>query len=438
MELPHVQTLLTLITFVGTATTLYSGKSDVIDLNPTTFTSRVVDSDDIWIVEFYAPWCGHCKSLAPEYSKAASALKGIVKVGGVNSDEHKSLGGEFQVRGFPTIKIFGLNKKSPSDYEGPRTAQGIIDAAFKELKKTVESRLGGRSSGGDSGKKKGNSQDVVELTDSNFKELVLESKDMWLVEFYAPWCGHCQRLAPHWEQAATELKGKVKLGALDSTKHTIISGKYKIQGFPTIKHFPAGPKEEPEEYDGGRTAGDIVTWALEKAASSAPPPEVLELTNESALKEACENNQLCIISILPQLLDCQSECRNNYINMLKKLGDKFKRNRWGWVWAQAMDQQELEDGLEIGGFGYPALAVLNFRKMKYSILRGSFSYDGINEFLKSVAVGRGSSIPIRGAKIPNIAKKDPWDGKDEELPLEEDIDLSDVDLEDSPTSRSEL
>lgn len=53
-----------------------------------------------------------------------------------------------------------------------------------------------------------------------------------------------------------------------------------------------------------------------------------------------------------------------------------------WVWAEAGVQPELEAMLEIGGFGYPAMAVMNTKKMKYSILRGSFSNDGINEFLR--------------------------------------------------------
>ena len=69
--------------------------------------------------------------------------------------------------------------------------------------------------------KSSDSKDVIELTDQNFDKLVLESNDMWLVEFFAPWCGHCKNLAPHWASAATELKGKVKLGALDATMNTM-------------------------------------------------------------------------------------------------------------------------------------------------------------------------------------------------------------------------
>lgn len=53
-----------------------------------------------------------------------------------------------------------------------------------------------------------------------------------------------------------------------------------------------------------------------------------------------------------------------------------------WVWSEAGSQPELETALDIGGFGYPAMAVINAKKMKYSILRGSFSKDGIYEFLR--------------------------------------------------------
>lgn len=82
--------------------------------------------------------------------------------------------------GFPTIKIFGANKRSPIDYNQQRTAQAIADAALAEAKKKVSEKLGGRGSGGSGGS--GGSSDVVELTESNFDKLVLQSDDVWLVE----------------------------------------------------------------------------------------------------------------------------------------------------------------------------------------------------------------------------------------------------------------
>ena len=87
------------------ANALYTKKDSVVELTPDNFDHRVKDSDGVWIVEFYAPWCGHCKNLAPEYKKAAKALSGIVGVAAVDCDVHKSLCGQYGVRGFPTIKV---------------------------------------------------------------------------------------------------------------------------------------------------------------------------------------------------------------------------------------------------------------------------------------------------------------------------------------------
>lgn len=406
---------------------LYPSSSDVIDLDESNFDKLVTKSDDIWIVEFFAPWCGHCQQFAPEYSKAATALKGIVKVGAVNADDHKSLSSRFGVRGFPTIKIFTPGKKDGEDYRGGRTAQGLAEAALNAIKDKIDEKLGSKS-----GKKAGSKQDVIELTDSNFDKLVLQSNDMWLVEFYAPWCGHCKNLEPHWAEAATNLKGKVKVGALDATAHPAKASEYNVQGYPTIKFFPPGKKtrSSAESYEGGRTSSDIINFALDKLAQNMPAPEIKQITSEKTLKEACEEQPLCVISVLPHILDCQSECRNGYLEILKTMGEKFKQKMWGWVWSEAGAQPELETALEIGGFGYPAMAVLNAKKMKYSILRGSFSSDGINEFLRDLSYGRGTTAPVKGATLPPVVDTEPWDGKDGVLPQDEDIDLSDVDLDD--------
>lgn len=67
----------------------------------------------------------------------------------MNADEHKSLGSRYGIQGFPTIKIFGLDSK-PEDYNGPRTAVGIVDAALNAANQKARRALGGKKSGGDS------------------------------------------------------------------------------------------------------------------------------------------------------------------------------------------------------------------------------------------------------------------------------------------------
>jgi len=147
------------------------------------------------------------------------------------------------------------------------------------------------------------------------------------------------------------------------------------------------------------------------------------------LKNNCDNHPLCIIAFLPHILDCQSKCRNEYISMLNKMGDKFKKQNWGWLWAEGTANPELEQALDVGGFGYPAMVVVSSKKMKYSSLTGSFGHDGIHEFLRDLSYGKGRTNPVRGAKLPTLKKTEPWDGKDAEMPVEEDIDLSDIDLD---------
>jgi len=162
----------------------------------------------MWMVEFYAPWCGHCKSLAPSWELAAKHLKGVVKMGVVDMTEHQSVGQPYDVKGFPTIKFFGNDKKKPVDYSGARDADGIrkfsldktvseVNARTKAGKKSGGSKSSESKSGSGSGSGAGD-KDVVVLTDATFNSVVLGSKDIWMVEFYAPWCGHCKALEPEW------------------------------------------------------------------------------------------------------------------------------------------------------------------------------------------------------------------------------------------------
>lgn len=82
---------------------------------------------------------------------------------------------------------------------------------------------------------------VLILTHDNFTEFV-SSSDLFLIEFYAPWCGHCKRLAPEYASAAKELELKygIQLATVDATKETSLAKMFGVDGYPMLIIFRNG------------------------------------------------------------------------------------------------------------------------------------------------------------------------------------------------------
>eukprot|EP00466_Bigelowiella_natans_P013689 jgi/Bigna1/25904/gw1.63.31.1 len=72
-----------------------------------------------------------------------------------------------------------------------------------------------------------------------------------MVEFYAPWCGHCKQLAPHWKKGRLmQFIGQVKFGMVDATQEQQLASRYGIRGYPTIKFFKEGLLKKEQDYQG--------------------------------------------------------------------------------------------------------------------------------------------------------------------------------------------
>ncbi|KAL7582138.1 hypothetical protein Lser_V15G45628 [Lactuca serriola] len=109
-----------------------------------------------------------------------------------------------------------------------------------------------------------NSVDAEPLTQSNFDEKVMKSKDIWFIMFGVPKCGAVKALNPEWEKVSKKLEGKVKFGEVDCQANYDLYVKYKIQGFPTIIVFAADKGKGAFVYTGERTAKGIEEAALLK------------------------------------------------------------------------------------------------------------------------------------------------------------------------------
>lgn len=265
------------IWFVGTLALLLVASAfadDVVVLTQENF-DKEVGQDRAALIEFYAPWCGHCKKLAPEYEKLGASFKKAksVLIGKVDCDDQKDLCGKFEVQGYPTIKWFPKGSLEPKKYEGARTAEALAEYINTE--------------GGTNVKISAPPSNVVILTPDNFDEVVMDKSKDVLVEFYAPWCGHCKSLAPIYEKVATAFKSDdVVIASLDADNYKDLAEKYGISGFPTLKFFPKNNKDG-EDYEGGRDLDEFVSFINEKCGTSRDSKG--QLTSTAGIVASLEN-----------------------------------------------------------------------------------------------------------------------------------------------------
>eukprot|EP01116_Phalansterium_solitarium_P001808 TRINITY_DN1161_c3_g1_i1.p1 TRINITY_DN1161_c3_g1~~TRINITY_DN1161_c3_g1_i1.p1 ORF type:complete len:503 (-),score=207.93 TRINITY_DN1161_c3_g1_i1:340-1848(-) len=133
-----------------------------------------------------------------------------------------------------------------------------------------------------------NSGPVKTVVANNFDSLVLDPTTDVFVEFYAPWCGHCKKLAPIWDELGSALaSSNVVIAKCDATANDI-DAKYEIRGFPTIKWFPAGADKTPVDYNGDRSLESLVEFVRSHATS---PVQIDQASVEQAAAAAGANSQ---------------------------------------------------------------------------------------------------------------------------------------------------
>lgn len=162
-----------------------AAKSAVIDLIPSNFDDVVLKSGKPTLVEFFAPWCGHCKKLAPVYEELAGAFehaKDKIQIAKVDADAERDLGKRFGIQGFPTLKYFDGKSNKPEEYKSGRDLESL--SAF------ITDKTGAKTK-----KKLELPSEVVMLNDVTFAETIGSDKNV-LVAFTAPWCGRMSLLNP--------------------------------------------------------------------------------------------------------------------------------------------------------------------------------------------------------------------------------------------------
>uniref|UniRef100_A0A1A7YN79 DnaJ homolog subfamily C member 10 n=2 Tax=Iconisemion striatum TaxID=60296 RepID=A0A1A7YN79_9TELE len=192
----------------------------VVILDPSSFTDRVRGRAEglIWAVDFYAPWCGPCQALMPEWRRMARMLSGQILVGSVDCQNFQTFCQGQGVRSYPEIRLYTGSTKQPDRYMSysgwHRDAHSLRVWALSAMPRVS-----------------------VDLTPETFRSQVLAGQDHWVLDFYAPWCGPCQHFAPEFEVLARMLKGEVLAGKMDCQAHHHTCQSAGITAYPTLKFY---------------------------------------------------------------------------------------------------------------------------------------------------------------------------------------------------------
>ncbi|XP_066993332.1 protein disulfide-isomerase A5 [Anabrus simplex] len=242
-------------------------ESYVVHLTETNFDSFLKDKPSV-LVMFYAPWCGHCKKMKPEFERAAERLKeehilGVLAA--VDATKEASLGARYNIRGYPTVKYF-------------KNGEVMFDANVRDAAKIVEFMKDPKEPPPPPPPEVPWSEEVTEvvhLTEATFKPFLKKKKHV-LVMFYAPWCGHCKKAKPEFNRAAEFFRDdpKVEFAAVDCTQFSALCNMFEVKGYPTIKYFHYFNKET-RSYSGGRLEADFINF-MQDPQKAGPPPEVVD------------------------------------------------------------------------------------------------------------------------------------------------------------------
>ncbi|KAL9833473.1 protein disulfide-isomerase [Geothlypis trichas] len=156
---------------------------------------------------------------------------------------------------------------------------------------------------------------VLVLRANSFEQALAEHRYL-LVEFYAPWCGHCKALAPEYAKAAAKLKAEgseIRLAKVDATEESELAQQFGVRGYPTIKFFKNGDKAAPKEYTAGREADDIVSWLRKRTG-----PAAASLADVAAAEALVDSSEVVVIGFFK---DSASEAAKEFLQAAEAVDD---------------------------------------------------------------------------------------------------------------------
>ncbi|KRT80031.1 Thioredoxin, partial [Oryctes borbonicus] len=306
-------------------------------LSPADF-EHIIQSGQPWFIDWYAPWCPPCRNLMPELRKASQQFSPeVIQFGSIDCTAHQQLCIRNDVRSYPSLMVYNTSKVH--HFHGTLKEESVVEFVRDVLNPTV-----------------------INLDDSSFALLMRKPVDeMWIVDFYAPWCGPCQRLSPQWRALANELVAfkQVKLADIDCVANSELCSAQNVRSYPTIRMYPLGSKglNTVVMYNGHRDTFSMKKWII-----SFLPSPVVALTAKEFEKQILTKK-----FFLPWLIDFYAPWCHPCINFEPEFTTVGERLQ-GKVRTGKVDcEMERDFCYKSGITSYPTVMLYLSPKEKYEI-----------------------------------------------------------------------
>ncbi|KAL1727432.1 thioredoxin-like protein [Schizophyllum commune] len=239
-------------------------------LTPDNFKSTI--KDGLWLIEHFSPYCGHCKHFFPTWQKlvqdvANDPAQPPVYLAQVNCAVNGDLCNANGVRGYPQLNMF---------YNGESVEQFREARELDILKAFIQKHRDAHQEDVKSPPPPPPVEEAPAPVVLNPTGTVLVADDEILpsalalgpafIKFYAPWCGHCKKLAPTWDLLAQHMQNRLTIAEVDCEAHPALCKSYNVNGYPTLVYVnQAGVRSE---YNSGRKLDQLIAF-VEKASAPA-------------------------------------------------------------------------------------------------------------------------------------------------------------------------
>lgn len=233
-------------------------------------------------------------------------------------------------------------------------------------------------------------ESVYTLKDGTFDDF-LKGHERALVEFYAPWCGHCQQLEPEYNQAADALRmegAKTVLAKVDATEEKALAERFQVQSFPTLKYFVGGG--DPIDYDGPRQADGIAEWLRKREKPVVE--EIADSEVDAFIEKGLASGAYVVVAHVKK----KSARAKAFFKAAQTFVDyKADKLRFAAVWLEKSADPKKD---ALMAMSRPDVSDLDPKKLDFS---GSWTDGAIQKWVMSgtyLTIGKGFKVEKYGAE----------------------------------------